>query len=252
MNDVEPVILPIPSSNFLPVPVDNTLENQSSLPNNTETPSNQNAENQSSLLRHQEPHLDDTNQYQPNTEDHLTPETTTSDHNHESTNRSTTNPSNQSILEAIIENEVSQAIPVAVPYSGMIEPEVVYKSSAGLWKYIDSSSKTDKWDPANLPKAGSRRNRKQPNGYAESLVSTADEQNILYNFALSVATSLSDNPTYHEAMNRSDKPKWDAAIQKEYDALFLNETFSSPMDLPSGHKAKDTKMVLKIRHRRAV
>jgi hypothetical protein len=30
-------------------------------------------------------------------------------------------------------------------------------------------------------------------------------------------------------------------------SLFLNETFSSPMNLPSGHKAIDTKMVLKIK-----
>ena len=48
-------------------------------------------------------------------------------------------------------------------------------------------------------------------------------------------------------MNRSDRPKWLIAIVKEYEALFLNKTFSEPMNLPEGHKAIDTRMVLKIK-----
>ncbi len=48
-------------------------------------------------------------------------------------------------------------------------------------------------------------------------------------------------------MNRSDKTKWLSAITKEYDALFLNHTFSEPMTLPPNQKAIDIKMVLKIK-----
>ena len=206
VNDVEPTILPVPNSDFLPVPVDNTLENQSTLPNNTETLSNHSDENQ------QEPYPNDFNQPHSIAEDQTISDTTTS------------NP-NQSLTEAITQNELIQATPIAVPHSGMIEPEVIYKSSAGLWKYVDPSSKTIRWDPANLPAAGSKRTRKPRNGYAESLVATGDEQNTLYRFALSTVITQFDSPTYHEAMNRSDKPKWDIAIQKEYEALFLNETF---------------------------
>ena len=80
------------------------------------------------------------------------------------------------------------------------------------------------------------------------MISFTDEQNSLYNWALSIITEpLSDSPTYQEAMNRIDKPKWAVAIDKEYEALFQNKTFSEPMTLPYGHRAIDTKMVLKIK-----
>ena len=95
----------------------------------------------------------------------------------------------QSLNEAITQNERAQATPLAVPHNNEVQPEVVYKSSAGKWMIIEESSKPVQWDPTTLPKAGTKRNRKQKQGYAESLVSSADDQNQMYNLALSIITT---------------------------------------------------------------
>ena len=61
-----------------------------------------------------------------------------------------------------------------------------------------------------------------------------------------------DSPSYNDAIIGPDKHKWAVAIAKEYEALFTNDTFSQPMDLPQGRKAIDTKMVLKIKEPEAI
>jgi hypothetical protein len=250
VNEKEPNSLPVPSLLPLPVPVDIALENQATLPNNIASTSNHPSENPPS---HQGEDSNDDNQNQPNIDESSTTDVIPSNPiNSRPVDQSNQSyPSelpDQSLLESIAENERQQATPIAVPYSGSIQPEVVYKSSAGLWKYVDSSSKTNKWDPANLPEAGSKRTRKPRTGFAESLISNADEQNSLYNLVLSTVSSpLSDSPSYHEAIQRPDRNKWITAIGAEYAALFLNKTFSQPMTLPPGHRAIDTKMVLKIK-----
>jgi hypothetical protein len=166
-------------------------------------------------------------------------------------NNETNNEANITLYESITDQQRSQRIPIAVPYTSQIEPEVIYKSSAGKWKMVEKDSKPVAWDPSSLPKAGSKRTRKPraANGYAESLIHEKDEQNSLYNLVLSLATAISpaDSPLYNKAINDPAKAKWMIAITKEYDALFQNETFSMPMNLPVGHKAIDTKMVLKIK-----
>jgi hypothetical protein len=65
---------------------------------------------------------------------------------------------------------------------------------------------------------------------------------------LSMALLVSDDaPLYHEAMQRPDKGKWEIAIEKEYKSLALNKVFSRPIQLPKGHTALDTTMVLKLK-----
>jgi len=238
VNENEPTTLPVPSSDRLNIPNDVT-EPAESTTELTERPQ-YNAyegpqpitltENQTSTLPAEEPYSSETSIDRVENQPH-----------HQLTHQ-------ESLSDTISNSQQNLSVPVAVPYSGEIQPEVIYKSTAGKWKYVDSSSTTVAWDPTTLPKPGTKRTRKQTTSYAQSLVSTADEQNSLYSLALSTITSpLPDSPTYDEAMNRSDKTKWLSAITKEYDALFLNHTFSEPMTLPPNQKAIDTKMVLKIK-----
>ena len=250
VNDKEPGTLPVPSSEPINIPQDVTASNQLESQNQTDSqieiinqqsyspyerqPSN-NPENQPTSSPDEQPFIsENTSLNQAIHQEESQPEA-----------REETQPT---LAETITRNQQNQLIPEAVPYSGDIQPEVVYISTAGKWKYVDKESRSVQWDPSSLPAPGTKRTRKQANSYAQSLVSTADEQNSLYNLVLSItAISLSDSPTYSEAMNRADKTKWLSAIDKEYDALFLNNTFSEPMALPPGQKAIDTKMVLKIK-----
>ena len=91
--------------------------------------------------------------------------------NEDTMNNETNKEANTTLYESITNQQRTQKTPIAVPYTGQIEPEVVYKSSSGKWKMVEIDTKPVAFDPSTLPKAGSKRIRKPrtTNGYAESL-----------------------------------------------------------------------------------
>jgi transposase InsO family protein len=170
----------------------------------------------------------------------------------------------EGIHHATQENELpesGQRVPVHLPDHTIAPPtdknyelNQTYKSSSfGKWKIVDSNSKPLKWDPNNLPVAGTKRNRNQ-NGFSfASWMHTFDVSDAFINVPLNVESSAftaqqnHSEPHYQTAINGPDKALWNAAIQKEYDSLKEKEVFSSPCKLPKGFKTLDTKMVLKIK-----
>ena len=148
---------------------------------------------------------------------------------------------------------------------GQYEVDKAYKSAThGKWKYVDPNNRTLKWDPSNLPEAGSKRRRDPPSNNAFAsimscfdttpLLSTLDICDAFYNvpldqfaFAVSAKPTNDSNPTFQQAMKGPHKELWENAIKEEYKSLKEKGVFSKPCQLPAGYKVLDTKIVLKLK-----
>jgi hypothetical protein len=110
--------------------------------------------------------------------------------------------------------------------------EVFHHPTAGKWIMEDRPLK---WATDNLPAKRQRTMRFNSDNHVAAVTKDATPKYVL------------EEPTFDQAMKSAQWPEWQQAINLEYTALKTHKVFSDPMTLPPGHKAIDTKMVLKLK-----
>ena len=75
---------------------------------------------------------------------------------------------------------------------------------------------------------------------AESIIDISDDESVGENLPLQALVVADDSPNFYEAMRGPDRENWTQAIAKEYKSLAENNVFSTPMILPTGHKASQS------------
>jgi transposase InsO family protein len=191
-----------------------------------------------------------------------TPSESHANHQQRESNSSSTNNIDQQ-LESNSSQAISKDDAESITTIGPYQTEKVYKTSAGKFKYVDSSTKKLRWDPSTFSQLGSRRNRDDEsfssnafNAFASWLTtqdisdafSDVSLEDVELAFSAHIAQSkVSSEPSFSAAMSGPDKQNWEAAIASEYKSLDEHGVFSKPCPLPANYKTLDTKMVLKIK-----
>jgi len=182
--------------------------------------------------------------------------------------RLTTNASvdtESTLLDHMVSNEFIETIiddeeEIAVPANGTIHPKVPVNGTAQTDSDNESQIEESEPKPSSdnehetdtLDQYQNDSSEDEITNYGHSYLIEQAMNGYSVDFdyenwaAALLIISSNDSPSYHEAMNGPCKQDFKEAIASEYASLEKNKVFSKPMNLPTGFKAIDTKLVLKI------
>ena len=163
------------------------------------------------------------------------------------------NPETNSIVVSSNVHFDSESIPIngaRATIPSLLEtlfPDFPLSQARGDTISSDSACENESQRPETLaPQSLPSTSVEPTNSDSESSVDLSEDEAEEDTALLALQVS-NDCPDFYEAMQSSDSERWTEAIQKEYKSLTENKVFSEPILLPNGHKALDTKMVLKIK-----